>query len=153
MIEALTRFGRALRDEDLDAGPGRIADFCRAASLLPPGELYWAGRATLVARGEDILVYDDVFRRFFGSPPVADRPTPMRVRLVVEAERERGLASPVELLRQKSFSRCSREELAALAGLMAGLRLTLPSRRTRRFEGTRDGRPDLRRTLRRSFRT
>ena len=153
MIEALTRFGRALRGAGLDVGPGRIADFCRAAALLAPGDLYWAGRATLVAGGDEIPVYDEVFRRFFGAAPEGEKGPPMRVRTLVEAERERGLASPVELLREKSFARCSREELAALAGLMASIRLTIPSRRTRRFERARDGRPDLRRTLRRSFRT
>lgn len=153
MIEPLTRFGRALRDAGLDVGPGGIADFCRAAVLLAPGDLYWAGRATLVGRGEEIPVYDEVFRRFFGGAPGGEQRRPIRVRVLVEAERERGLASPVELLREKSFAQCSREELVALAGLMASIRLTIPSRRTRRFERARDGRPDLRRTLRRSFRT
>jgi uncharacterized protein with von Willebrand factor type A (vWA) domain len=47
--EALTRFGRALRDEGLAVGTGRIQDFCRAAALLSPGDLYWAGLATLVS--------------------------------------------------------------------------------------------------------
>jgi hypothetical protein len=153
VIETLTRFGRALREEGLDAGSDRIADCCRAAALLPPGDLYWAGRATLLGRGEETQVYDEVFRRFFGAPPAGAQRRPIRVRVVVEAERERGLASPVELLREKSFARCSREELAALAGALGGLRLTIPSRRTRRLEPARDGRPDLRRTLRRSFRT
>ncbi|MGH3006279.1 MAG: vWA domain-containing protein [Gaiellaceae bacterium] len=153
MIETLTRFGRALRDEGLDAGPGRIADFCRAAALVAPADLYWAGRATLVGGGEEIPVYDEVFRRFFGATAKGEQPRPIRGRVVVETERRRGLASPAELLREKSFSRCSREELAALAELMGGLTLTIPARRTRRLERARGGRPDLRRTLRRSFRT
>ncbi|MGH3031746.1 MAG: vWA domain-containing protein, partial [Gaiellaceae bacterium] len=139
MIETLTRFGRALREEGLDAGPGRIADFCRAAALLAPGDLYWAGRATLVGRGEEIPVYDEVFRRFFGAAPEGEQRRPIRVHVVVEAERERGLASPVELLREKSFARCSREELAALAGPLGGLTLRIPSRRTRRLERAREG--------------
>lgn len=153
MIETLTRFGRALRDEGLDSGPGRIADFCRAAALVGPADLYWAGRATLVGGGEEIPVYDEVFRRFFGATPKGEQHRPIRGPVVVETERRRGLASPVELLREKSFSRCSREELAALAKLMNGLTLTIPARRTRRLERARGGRPDLRRTLRRSFRT
>jgi uncharacterized protein with von Willebrand factor type A (vWA) domain len=149
----LTAFGRALREAGLDVGSGRIADFCRAVALLQPGEIYWAGRTTLVARGAEITVYDEVFRRFFGGLGEAEQREPVRVRIVAETERERGLASPAELLRERSFARCSREELAALADLMTGIRLTLPSRRTRRLEPSRAGRPDLRRTLRRSFRT
>ena len=67
--ERLVAFGRALRDEGLAVGTGRINDFCRAASLLAPEDLYWAGRGTLVARRDDIPVYDQVFRTFFGDVP------------------------------------------------------------------------------------
>ncbi|MGH3033456.1 MAG: vWA domain-containing protein [Gaiellaceae bacterium] len=151
--ETLTRFGRALRAEGLPVGTGRIAEFSRAAALLSPHDLYWAGLATLVARPKQIPVYERVFRAFFGAVPDAADRQRMRVRVLAEAEPERALASAAELLREKSFARCSREELAALAELMAGIRLTIPSRRTRRFAPARDGRPDLRRTLRRSFRT
>ena len=61
----LTRFGRALRAEGLPVGTDRIAGFCRAAALLAPGDLYWAGRATLVWRPGDIPVYDRVFSALF----------------------------------------------------------------------------------------
>ena len=57
----MTRFGRELRDAGLRVGPGRTAEFCRAAALLEPGDLYWAGRATLVSRPQEIPVYDAVF--------------------------------------------------------------------------------------------
>ena len=77
-VERLVAFGRALRDEGLSVGTGRINDFCRAASLVPPGDLYWAGRGTLVAKHDDIPVYDRVFRAFFGedvpAPPEVERP-------------------------------------------------------------------------------
>ena len=49
-VERLVAFGRRLRGEGLAVGTGRINDFCRAAALLPPEDLYWAGRGTLVAR-------------------------------------------------------------------------------------------------------
>lgn len=150
--DSLTRFGRALRHEGLAVGTGRIAEFCRAAALLPPGDLYWAGRATLVARAEEIPAYDRVFLTFFGAPRER-RPSPPAARIRVETAAEVGLASSVELLRDKSFARCSREELARIAGLMAGIALAVPERRTRRRIPARAGRPDLRRTLRRSFRT
>jgi uncharacterized protein with von Willebrand factor type A (vWA) domain len=149
----LTGFGRALRDEGLAVGTGRIAGFCRAAALLAPDDLYWAGRATLVARPQDVPVYDRVFAAFFAelSPAAAAR---VRLRTVVpELETELALASPVELLREKDFAECSPEELAELGSLMARIRLPVPLRRTRRRIPARRGDPDLRRTLRRSFRT
>ncbi len=71
----------------------------------------------------------------------------------IEQEVEVALASEVELLRQKSFATCSPEELARLGELMARLPLTVPPRRSRRRAPARSGAPDLRRTLRRSFRT
>jgi uncharacterized protein len=150
--ETLTRFGRTLRDVGLEVGTGRIAEFCRAASVLPPDDLYWAGRATLLARSADIPVYDEAFEAFFG-PPAAIRPPPATVRIRSEAEAESALASEVELLKEKSFSHCSKAELAALATLMQRLPLVLPERRSRRRVPARSGGPDLRRTLRRSFRT
>ena len=152
-IGALTAFGRALRGEGVPVGTGRIASFCRAAALLPPGDLYWAGRATLLGRREHIPVYDRVFRSFFGAEAPPDDLPPPRPSDAVVVEQELGLASPVELLRHKSFARCSREELAELAALLAQLRVIVPRRRTRRFAPARSGVPDLRRTLRRSFRT
>ena len=62
-LATLTGFGRALRDEGLPVGPGRIAVFCRAAALLSPDDLYWAGRSTLVGRPQDVSAYDRVFFR------------------------------------------------------------------------------------------
>lgn len=150
--ERLTLFGRALREAGLPVGTGAIADFCRAAALLPPGDLYWAGRSTLVARATEIPVYDEVFHGFFGPPVEARRP-PALVRIQVETEAETALASPVELLREKSFARCSKAELDRLGELMRRLPLAVPERRTRRRIRARAGEPDLRRTLRRSFRT
>ena len=66
--ELLVRFGRALRAEGLPVGTGRIETFCRAATLLPPEDLYWAGRATLVGRREDLEPYDRVFRSSSAAP-------------------------------------------------------------------------------------
>ncbi len=151
-VETLVRFGRALRAAGLPVGPDRVASFSRASALLPPGELYWAGRATLLSRPEQIEVYDALFAHFFG-PPTPSQGPPIRIRVQMEAEADVGLASSVELLKEKSFSRCSRDELSQLAELMSQIDLSVPRRRTRRREQARSGTPDLRRTLRRSFRT
>jgi hypothetical protein len=150
-LATLTSFGRALRDEGLPVGTGRIAVFCRAAALLSPDDLYWAGRSTLVGRPQDVSAYDRIFATFFGE--VEPEPRSL-VRVTGPApEVELALASPVELLREKSFAQCSQEELAQLAALMGQVPFLLPPRRVRRRQASRRGSPDLRRTLRRSFRT
>ncbi len=144
-VARLVAFARALREEGLAVGPGRVVEFCRAATELPVEELYWAGRLTLISRPEEIPIYDRVFRGVVEPDPP--------VRQVRVVEEEVALASPRELLRTKSFAQLSEDELAALAELMKRLKLNVPSRRTRRREPARRGSPDLRRTLRRSFRT
>ena len=144
-LERLVVFARALRDEGLAVGPARVVDFCRTAAALPLGDLYWAGRLTLVSRPEEIPVYDRVFRGVLEEEPP--------VRSVTVVEEEVALASRDELLRTKRFADLTREELVELAALMQRLRLSVPERRTRRRETARHGDPDLRRTLRRSFRT
>jgi uncharacterized protein len=167
-LETLIRFARALREEGLAVGTGQAADFCRAAALLPPEDAYWAGRATLVLRQAEIGTYDRVFRTFFaGLTPAA--PSPVRAEGILpalpspdrppaaepceRADPELALASRVELLKRKSFARCTPDELEHLASLMASLRLAPPSRHTRRRRPARAGTPDLRRTIRRAFRT
>jgi uncharacterized protein len=145
-ITRLVAFARALRNEGLAADPARVIEFCRAASLLPPEELYWAGRLTLCSCEGDIRLYDRTFRAELDSEPP-------RTRGVTVVEEPVALASERELLREKSFAELTDEELAEVAMLMRQLRLAPPSRRTRRRERARAGAPDLRRTLRRSFRT
>jgi uncharacterized protein with von Willebrand factor type A (vWA) domain len=166
-IGELTAFGRALRTEGLRVGTGAVEDFCRAAALLPSGDLYWAGRATLVAGRDEIPVYDRVFRRYFGR---ADERRPPKPRFAVRrhgpgaaaaalprrsagSEPDAALASAVETLKRKRFSRCSPAELERLASLMARMDSAMPVRRSRRLRRARAGTPDLRRTIRRSFRT
>ena len=144
-VARLVAFARVLRDEGLAVGPGRVVEFCRAAAELPSEDLYWAGRLTLVSRPEEIPIYDRVFRGV-----VETEPPGRQIRVV---EEEVSLASPRELLRAKSFAELSKEELTEVAELMKRLQLNVPSRRTRRREPARKGSPDLRRTLRRSFRT
>jgi uncharacterized protein with von Willebrand factor type A (vWA) domain len=69
--EALARligFGRALRTRGLAVGTGRIVTFCRAAAALGAlnrDGLYWAGRASLISRPEDVEAFDDVFDAHF----------------------------------------------------------------------------------------
>ncbi|MDQ3890251.1 MAG: VWA domain-containing protein [Actinomycetota bacterium] len=166
-VARLVLFGRILRGEGMAVGTDRIEAFCSAAAVLAPDDLYWAGRATLVSRHEDIPVYDRAFHAFFGSAPqaapprararveVAARPSAINAPTPAEpaGETSIALASQVEVLRRKSFSRCTPDELAALTELMTRLRVAVPLRRSRRRAPARGGAPDLRRTLRRSFRS
>ncbi|MGH3622305.1 MAG: vWA domain-containing protein [Sciscionella sp.] len=176
-VSVLTHFARALRTEGLAVGSGDILTYCAVMAPLDPTDLvdlYWAGRTTLVTRREDIPTYDEVFRRFFlaaGSPvrellqlkaqTVAETESTLEIPSTEppgkerEEETELGLmASSVDMLRHKSFSSCTQEELQALRRIMARIRLTPPKRRTRRTKAAKSGRsPDLRRTIRGSLRT
>jgi uncharacterized protein with von Willebrand factor type A (vWA) domain len=166
-VERLVEFGRALRAEGLPVGTGRIQSFCRAVEEVGTRDLYWAGRATLISRRDDVPAYDRVFRAFFGGDEPETAAAMRRVAVRVPLAESTGgpdearaggqpavaLASGVELLRRKSFARCSPEELGRLAELMRRMRVDAPLRRSRRRRPAASGAPDLRRTLRRSFRT
>ncbi len=69
-LDALIAFGRGLRARDLPVGTGRILTFCRAVAALGVAgrdDLYWAGRASLVASRDDIDVYDLAFDEWYRS--------------------------------------------------------------------------------------
>ena len=176
LVGVLVRFSRELRSAGVAVGSGDVLTYCAAMAPLDPTDLvdlYWAGRTTLIAKRDDIAVYDEVFRRFFlgGADPVGELIT---VRARVDAEAEALLVAPatspdnqgdeeeavlgwmasdVEALKRKSFAACTPEELAALRRIMNRIRLTPPRRRTRRTVAARSGRsPDLRRTVRESLR-
>jgi uncharacterized protein with von Willebrand factor type A (vWA) domain len=153
MSDTLVGFARALRAEGLPVGTGRALDFLRAVSVAGVEELYWAGRATLVARPSEIPVYDAVFHAWFGRRPEALASPPPQVSVTVEESGLGARASYGELLRRKSFAELGPAELAELADLAARVVLAVPDRRTRRYREARRGPPDLRRTLRRSFRS
>lgn len=165
---ALVGFGRALRTAGLPVDTRRLIAFREAAELLPEGELYWAGRATLVARRDEIPVFDRVFRAYFSGGresarlTVRLRPRLRAVPLGAHAQATGAadpavpgvaLASATEVLRRKSFAACSADELAEIARLQRRLRLATPPRRSRRRAPSRTGEPDLRRTLRAALRT
>jgi uncharacterized protein with von Willebrand factor type A (vWA) domain len=151
-VAPLVGFGRALRAEGLAVGPDRIRDFCGAATLAGVEHLYWAGRATLVARPAEIPVYDAVFRAWFGGRTTVAQPR-QRVTVRVDDAGFGARASRAEVLRRKRFAELTPEELVELADVAARIGLAVPERRTRRREYAPRGAPDLRKTIRRSFRT
>jgi uncharacterized protein with von Willebrand factor type A (vWA) domain len=67
-LERLIGFGRTLRTRGLAVGTGRIVTFCRAAAALGAldrDDLYWAGRASLISRPEDVEAFDAAFDAAF----------------------------------------------------------------------------------------
>jgi uncharacterized protein len=176
LVGTLVDFTRELRSAGVAAGSGDVLAYSSALAVLDPSDLvdlYWAGRATLVSKRDDIPVYDAVFRRFFlGAADPARELVTLRARADAEAEAilvapasspDAGgdeeeavlgwMASDVEALKRKSFPACTPEELAALRRIMNRIRLTPPRRRTRRTQPARGGRtPDLRRTVTESLR-
>jgi uncharacterized protein len=172
----LVRFAAELRTAGLAVGSGDVLVYCSALARLDPSDLvdlYWAGRATLVSRRDDIARYDEVFRRFFLGTEGPDEELNLMLHASVQAQGalaipavEPGdsgdqdeavlgwMASDVEALKHKSFAACTPEELAALRRIMARIRLTPPRRRTRRTASARSSgsRPDPRRTVRESLR-
>ncbi len=173
----LVGFARELRAAGLVVGTGDVLTYTSAMTPLDPSDLvdlYWAGRATLVSRHEDIAAYDRVFRRYFldeGAPGARQLLLPARAAAQASAalvvpEVEPGpaadedkpalgwMASDVDALKHRSFAACTPAELAALRRIMARIRLTPPRRRTRRTRPAPSGRvPDMRKTIRESLRT
>ncbi len=178
LVETLVAFGEELRQSGIAVGPGDTLTCWEALATLDPSDildLYWAGRSTLVARHDQIPVYDRVFRRFFldGSdglhPEVAAtlKQSSIENQAVIEVpatepgklggdeeEAKLGLmASDIEIWRNKAFASCTEEELAALRRIMTRIRVVPPRRRSRRTQPVGSGgRPDLRRTVRATMR-
>lgn len=172
-------FARVLRADGLAVPVGATVAFAEAlAAIADRGAAgaYWAGRATLIRRPEDVAAYDRAFATFFGGgapPPV--RPGRV-VQLVVDtaepgdddgpgddadvdepgADRQAVRWSPVEVLADKDLAACTPDELAEAHRLMADIRLRAALRSSRRRRPDPRPRPggrvDLRRTVRRAVR-
>ena len=168
IVDRLVAFVHRLRAEGMRVGTSEVLDFCRAVALLGPTDLYWAGRICLVTRQPDLETYDRVFRGFFRDiatelpnpapevPPAFTEPNrgqPAAINTQRQVDAQAALASPHDVERTRNFADWSPEELARLAVLLRRQPLRLPQRRTRRLAATQRGHLDLRRTLRRSFRT
>ena len=75
--EAPVAFARLLRRRGLDVPGTAVLSFTEALAALDVGRpeaTYWAGRATLVRRAEDIAAYDRAFADFWTRPGRARRP-------------------------------------------------------------------------------
>jgi uncharacterized protein with von Willebrand factor type A (vWA) domain len=168
---------RALRDLGVAAPPDTTVAYAAALAEVGIGRregAYWAGRATLVHRPEDVPAYDRVFAAVFDGRPGAEEGAPEVVeQVVVLVDEDDGITSegddaeplerPVdalrwsrsEQLRDRDFAACSADELAEVHRLMEDLRVVGARRRSRRLRPTRRvrGAIDLRATARRSLRS
>ena len=168
-------FARRLRADGVDVPVGTVLAFVEAlgaVGLERREGVYWAGRATLVRRPEDVAVYDRAFGAFwlrlvsFEARP----PRPQSITLAIDDEEagegddHQGASddltlsvrySAAEVLRAKDFAAYSAEEFDEARRLMADLRLAGSLRRSRRLRPTKrsGGRPDLRRTVRAALRS
>ena len=74
-LPPLIGLGRDLRALGLPVGTGRILTFVRAVAALgltDRDSLYWAGRASLIARRDDLEAYDETFEHWYRSLRSAD---------------------------------------------------------------------------------
>jgi len=147
----------------------RFADALDAVGTGSGEDVYWAGRATLVTRPEDIAMYDAMFLAFFHHNGVG-----FKVRFEDEAD-SASLAtddgtgegdgqsddevislrySAAEVLGDKDFADFTKAELYEAQRVMAKMRLQPSLRSSRRRIPDRQGsREDLRRTVQAAMRT
>ena len=169
-------FARVLRRTGIEVPVGATLTFVDAlgcVGLTNRASVYWAARASLLHRPEDIGAFDRAFAVFWdrrtGGPDEVELP-PEEVVIALDApgtEGETGDDAPEtdapvvtlrwsarEILRHRDFASYSPAEFAEARRLMSDLRLvgaTRPSRRRTRAR-VRHGAPDLRRTVQRSMR-
>ncbi|OBI81593.1 vWA domain-containing protein [Mycobacterium asiaticum] len=156
-------FARRLRAEGLAVPSGSVALFVSALSEIDPTDhdtLYWAGRAVLVKRPEDIDTFDRVFRSFWLHQPLAASRDDLDSETAAEQPSTSPTTevrySPVEVLRSKDFGEYTADDFADAQRLMAQFRATAAMRRSRRrrpAKHRRHSQPDVRATVRRALRT
>lgn len=170
-LQDLVSFGRSLRAEGAEVGPGRTADAVRAldaVGLRDRRDVYFALRQTLVSHRDELELFDRVFAAWARgeASDVPGRPAARATaqgRLDHENEgvgegtdeepRSTG-ASVVEVLRRRDFATLDETELVELRRLLAEVGRVRPQRRSRRLRPhARGERLDLRRLVRRSLRS
>jgi hypothetical protein len=169
-------FGRVLRGAGLHVPASctqSYADALCAVGVDTRADVYWAGRATLVRRPEDIDVYDRAFAVFFDERRADVDDTAdelLALTLAMDGDDEPDPDDPAdgtddpavelrfsltEVLRSKDFADYSPDELHHARDMMSSLRFAGSPRDSLRLIPSRDrtSRPDLRRTIRASLRS
>jgi len=173
---AAVGFARVLRGAGVDVATGATVTFAQALAAIGVDRrehVYWAGRTTLVRRPEDVPTYDRAFRAWWEhTEPVDAHVITRDVTIALDTSDDDRAdasgpdgdhhdddtivvrASRTEVLRQRSFAEYSSADFDEARRLMGDLRLAGAMRASRRVRPSRRrrGRPDLRRTTRRSLR-
>jgi len=164
-------FARVLRALEVAVPLDSVVTFMSAlghTGLADRDGVYWAGRATLVRRPEDIDVYDRAFAVFWDRRESSVRDEPALVATVLADIDEGSTAdsvadehgeqvlrfSAVERLRDKDFSAYTEDEMLLARRWMESLRLAGGRRPALRLVSAprRGARPDVRATVRESLR-
>jgi uncharacterized protein len=166
-------FTRVLRGAGLTVPITSVLAFTEALGEVGFGlrdHVYWAGRATLVRKPEDIGLYDRAFKVFWErrqAAPVEEEPPPLKITIAIDSGEEGDddqsddtepnddptiqlRFSAAEVLRNKDFAAYSPDELTLAHELMSKLRLVGEPRPSRRLIAAKraGAQPDLRRTVR-----
>ncbi len=176
VVARLVGFGRLLRADGVEVGPGRLQDAVRGLDLVDltnRTEVYHALRCTMVSHHDDIAPFDAAFRTYwdeaqddgielgFGAPEPDRRLASAQSLGTSEVDRDdqdeppaAAVYSAAELLRQRDFADMTSDELLACRAAMAELARSQPMRRSRRLRADSSGKVlDQRRTLRAAMRT
>jgi uncharacterized protein with von Willebrand factor type A (vWA) domain len=166
-------FVRALRSAGLSVPTGSAVTFAQALGLIglsDPTRVYWAGRATLVRRPEDIEHYDRTFASYWTDAASAgpDSSWAQPVTLALDEGTEEDPAaegdsgdiravrwSAVEILSERDLASLDADEWSEAKRLISAMRVTTelrPSRRLRQSRRRAGEHPDLRNTFRRNVR-
>lgn len=168
-------FARVLRGADVAVPIGCVLTFVDAlgrVGVSSRDDVYWAARATLIHRPEDVPVFDRAFAAFWHRFELGgfadDEQQVEHITLAIDDDSDDGddgeappdddpsitlRFSAVETLREKDFAAYDATELQLAQQLMAQLRFVGPPRTSFRLRKARNGRiPDMRATMRSSLR-
>lgn len=167
-LPGLVGFAAALREAGLRCDAHRVQAYLDAVAhvdVAEPRQLYWAGRLALCAEPDDLPRYDEAFAAWFrDEPPVRQRnvlpvPTPPRIAALLTGPSDAGTsegqdeqvsvaASDAEILRHRDLAELTKEERRHLRELLDTLSPVPARRPSLRYETSRRGSLDARRTLR-----
>jgi uncharacterized protein with von Willebrand factor type A (vWA) domain len=174
-VPLLVTFVRNLRRAGVTVPLDNVVHYVRAIDAVGIDRLdgiYWAGRAVLIHRQEDVGTYDRIFDAFWRSGLVRSEPPLLQAEQWfvegiegggddpassdAESPRRQALVgySDIDQLRHKDFAACTPEELEEIARLIRRTRVHA-SQRSRRMRQSRrsHGRQAPRATIRRTLRT
>ncbi len=169
-------FVRALRRVGLSVPAVSTISFqeaLAAVGLDHADDVYWAARATLVTRPEDVDLFDAVFAAYWRQrwpQSLGFEKSPDKTTLALDLPDDDGDGgesdgtdsdvqavrfSAIEVLGEKDFSECTETELEELSVLLRSLDFQTHTRRSQRLRPARNraARPDLRRTVRAALRS